>query len=212
MVYLGLHGKPKGVMQDHRYVLHLYGHRMDGSRRGPHGLLYSPSFAGAVRDVYCALLNGAALLRFDVKREGLTGLADWLRHQQITVFFAVATMFRHFCRLLSPEDRFPSVRCRVGQRDGPCQKCISTSALLRGLPDGREPRRVGDQPDHKLLTTLTRGLRGTVSAGYAAEASSCCCGTRGPPEMRALPADRGAEPLPVRGYWGRPERRGGARA
>jgi non-ribosomal peptide synthetase component F len=109
----GSTGKPKGVMQDHRYVLHLtmvYTNSGRISAADRLALLYSPSFAGAVRDIYCALLNGAALFIFDVKREGLTGLADWLRYNRITVFFAVATMFRHFCRLLTPEDRFPSVR------------------------------------------------------------------------------------------------------
>jgi len=109
----GTTGKPKGVMQDHRYVLHLamvYTNvgRISSSERLV--LLYSPSFAGAVRDIYCTVLNGATLLNFDVKREGLARLADWLRHEQITAFFAAATMFRHFCRLLTPQDHFPSVR------------------------------------------------------------------------------------------------------
>jgi non-ribosomal peptide synthetase component F len=101
----GSTGRPKGVMQDHRYVLHLTRVYTEGGRIGADdrlALLYSPSFAGAVRDIHCALLNGAALLRFDVKREGLAGLADWLRRERITVFFAVASTFRHFCRLLDP--------------------------------------------------------------------------------------------------------------
>lgn len=109
----GSTGKPKGVMQDHRYILHLTMVYSNGGRISTTDrlvLLYSPSFAGAVRDIYCSLLNGATLLRFDVKCEGLTGLADWLRDQRVTVFFAVATMFRHFCRCLGPQDRFPSVR------------------------------------------------------------------------------------------------------
>jgi len=109
----GSTGRPKGVMQNHRYVLHLtmvYTNSGRISTRDRLALLYSPSFAGAVRDIYCALLNGAALVIFDVKSEGMLGLADWLRHRQITIFFAVATMFRHFCRLLTPEDHFPSVR------------------------------------------------------------------------------------------------------
>jgi amino acid adenylation domain-containing protein len=109
----GSTGKPKGVMQNHRYVLHLAMVYTNGGRISAADrlvLLYSPSFAGAVRDIYCTVLNGATLLHFDVKHAGLADLADWLRRQKITVFFAVATMFRHFCRLLSPEDCFPSVR------------------------------------------------------------------------------------------------------
>jgi amino acid adenylation domain-containing protein len=109
----GSTGKPKGVMQDHRYVLHLTMVYSNGGRISTADrlvLLYSPNFAGAVRDIYCSVLNGATLLHFDVKREGLTGLAEWLRREQITVFFAVATMFRHFCRMLTTEDSFPLVR------------------------------------------------------------------------------------------------------
>jgi amino acid adenylation domain-containing protein len=109
----GSTGKPKGVMQDHRYVLHLTMVYTNGGRISTTDrlvLLYAPSFAGAVRDIYCTVLNGATLLHFDVKRTGLAGLADWLRQERITVFFAVATMFRHFCRLLPAEDRFPLVR------------------------------------------------------------------------------------------------------
>jgi amino acid adenylation domain-containing protein len=109
----GSTGKPKGVMQDHRYVLHLtrvYSNSGRISASDRLALLYSPNFAGAVRDIYCSLLNGATLVFFDVMREGLVGLAAWLRREEITVFFSVATMFRHFCRLLKPEDRFPRVR------------------------------------------------------------------------------------------------------
>jgi amino acid adenylation domain-containing protein len=109
----GSTGKPKGVMQDHRYVVHLtkaYTSTGCIASTDRLALLYSPSFAGAVRDIYCTLLNGATLCSFEVKHAGLGRLADWLRAQQITVFFAVATLFRHFCRQLTANDRFPAVR------------------------------------------------------------------------------------------------------
>jgi acyl-CoA synthetase (AMP-forming)/AMP-acid ligase II len=100
-------------MHDHRYVLHLtmvYTNSGQISSADRLALLSPPSFAGAVRDIYCALLNGAALFTFDFERDGLPCLAIWLRQNQITVFFAVATMFRNFCRLLSLDDRFPAMR------------------------------------------------------------------------------------------------------
>jgi len=109
----GSTGKPKGVMQDHRYVAHLtkvYTSTGCMASTDRLALLYSPSFAGAVRDIYCTLLSGATLCSFDVKQAGIARLADWLRAQQITVFFAVATLFRHFCRQLTAQDRFPAVR------------------------------------------------------------------------------------------------------
>ena len=109
----GSTGKPKGVIQNHRYILHLTmnytnsGHICDSDRLG---LLYSPNFAGAVRDIFCSLLNGATLLPYDVKQEGLIGLSSWLKEQEITIFFAVATMFRHFVSTLDKQEKFPKLR------------------------------------------------------------------------------------------------------
>ena len=109
----GSTGQPKGVIQNHRYVLHLTmnytnsGHICADDKLA---LLYSPNFAGAVRDIFCSLLNGATLLPYDVKQEGLIGLSSWLKQQEITIFFAVATMFRHFVNTLTQQDKFPKLR------------------------------------------------------------------------------------------------------
>ncbi|MEH2255709.1 non-ribosomal peptide synthetase [Nostoc sp.] len=109
----GSTGQPKGVIQNHRYVLHLTmnytnsGHICADDRLA---LLYSPNFAGAVRDIFCSLLNGATLLPYNVKQEGLIGLSNWLNQQEITIFFAVATMFRHFVNTLTQQDKFPKLR------------------------------------------------------------------------------------------------------
>ncbi|MEH2335594.1 non-ribosomal peptide synthetase [Nostoc sp.] len=109
----GSTGQPKGVIQNHRYVLHLTmnytnsGHICANDKLA---LLYSPNFAGAVRDIFCSLLNGATLLPYDAKQEGLIGLSSWLKQQEITIFFAVATMFRHFVNTLTQQDKFPKLR------------------------------------------------------------------------------------------------------
>ncbi|KAB8332729.1 non-ribosomal peptide synthetase [Scytonema tolypothrichoides VB-61278] len=109
----GSTGQPKGVIQNHRYVLHLTmnytntGHICASDRLA---LLQSPTFTGAVRDIYCALLNGGTVLPFDVKREGLTNLSNFLQQEEITVFFAVATLFRHFANTLTGQEKFPKLR------------------------------------------------------------------------------------------------------
>lgn len=109
----GSTGQPKGVIQNHRYVLHLTmnytnsGHICANDKLA---LLYSPNFAGAVRDIFCSLLNGATLLPYDVKQQGLIGLSNWLNQQEITIFFAVATMFRHFVNTLTQQEKFPKLR------------------------------------------------------------------------------------------------------
>lgn len=209
----GSTGRPKGVVQDHRYLLHLTmvytnGGRMSAADRL--ALLYSPSFAGAVRDIYCTLLNGAALFCFDVKHEGLTGLADWLRQKQITVFFAVATMFRHFCRLLTPEDRFPSVRLVwLGSETVYAgevylyQRHFSADSRMIVNLGGSEI-----SPVCQFLVDAGTRLEGsTVPAGYAAEDVEVLL-----LDAEGKPAAPGAEGEIVvrsrylsRGYWDRPD-------
>lgn len=109
----GSTGQPKGVIQNHRYILHLTmnytnsGHICANDKLA---LLYSPNFAGAVRDIFCSLLNGATLLPYDVKQQGLIGLSSWLNQQEITILFAVATMFRHFVNTLTQQEEFPKLR------------------------------------------------------------------------------------------------------
>src|ERR1039457_2962798 len=209
----GSTGKPKGVMQDHRYVLHLTmvytnsGHITAADRLA---LLYSPSFAGAVRDIYCAKRSAAVMLTFDVKREGLTHLAAWLRQKQITVFFAVATMFRHFCRLLTPDDRFPAVRLiELGSETVHAgevhlyQRYFSSDCRMVVNLGGSEISPICQF----LVDAGTRIQGGTVPAGYAAE------------DVELLLWDSEGKPVPVGapgeivvrsrylsgGYWGRPE-------
>lgn len=209
----GSTGKPKGVMQDHRYVLHLTmvytnGGRISASDRL--ALLYSPSFAGAVRDIYCSLLNGAAVVCFDVKREGLTGLAAWLRQEQITVFFAVATMFRHFCRLLTPADRFPSVRLvQLGSETVYAgevylyQRHFSEDCRMIVNLGGSEI-----SPVCQFLVCADTRIEGsTVPAGYAAEdVELLLWDTEGKP---AATGDTGEIVVRSRylsrGYWDRPD-------
>ncbi len=209
----GSTGKPKGVMQDHRYVLHLAMVYTNGGRISAAdrlALLYSPSFAGAVRDIYCALLNGAALLSFDVKREGLTGLADWLRRERITVFFAVATMFRHFCRLLTPEHRFPSVRLvELGSETVHAGEVHLFQRHFSG--DCRMVVNLGGSeisPICQFLVSAGTRIQGsTVPAGYAAEDVELLLWD---PEGKPVPAGADGEIVVrsrylSRGYWGRPD-------
>ena len=109
----GSTGSPKGVMQNHRYVLNLcrnYTNSGAISCEDRFSLLYSAAFGGAVRDIYCALLNGASLFPLDVKQWGLHQLGRWLQDHQITVMFAVATLFRHFVTTLNRQQQFPKLR------------------------------------------------------------------------------------------------------
>jgi len=209
----GSTGKPKGVMHDHRYVLHLtmvYTNSGRISAADRLALLCPPGFAGAVRDIYCALLNGAGLLTFDVQREGLTTLAAWLRQKQITVFFAVATMFRHFCRLLTLEDRFPAVRLielgsepvYAGDVHLYQQHFPEAWRMIVNL-GGSEISPICQFP----VDAGTRIEGSTVPAGYAAEdVELLLLDTEGSPVAAGSPGEIFVRSRYLsRGYWGRPE-------
>jgi acyl carrier protein len=66
--------------------------------------------AASGRDVLRALLNGACVYPFDIKREGLAGLAEWLIQERVTIFNGVVTAFRHFVATLSGNEEFPHLR------------------------------------------------------------------------------------------------------
>jgi len=209
----GSTGRPKGVMQNHRYVLHLtmvYTNSGQISAADRLALLSQASFAGAVRDIYCALLNGAALLTFDVRRQGLTTLAAWLRQKQITVFFAVATMFRNFCALLTPDDRFLSMRLiELGSEP---VFAGDVHLFQRHFPEAwRMIANLGGSEMSPICQFLvdagTRIEGNTVPAGYSAEDVELLL-----LDAEEKPAGAGAPGEIVvrsrylsRGYWSRPE-------
>jgi amino acid adenylation domain-containing protein len=109
----GSTGQPKGVVQNHRNVLHEIMNYTNAAHMGADDrmlLISSLSFADAVRTLYGALLNGAALLPLDLKQEGLGSLARWLMEEEITIYRSVPTTFRHFCRSLTGGRKFPQLR------------------------------------------------------------------------------------------------------
>lgn len=109
----GTTGRPKGVMQNQRNVLHNVLRHTDAFQIGcgdRQTLLYSYSVYGGTRDIFNALLNGATLHAYSVARHGVSGLAQWLRQERITIYCSVATVFRHLFQTLAPPAPFPDLR------------------------------------------------------------------------------------------------------
>lgn len=109
----GSTGLAKGVIHNHRNVLHmimnhtnLY-HICADDRIG---LFYSPGAIGAGRDIFGALLNGAAVFPFDVKEEGVGQMASWVMQEELTICRMAATVFRHFGGTLTGGKQLPSLR------------------------------------------------------------------------------------------------------
>ena len=109
----GITGRPKGVIHTHRNELHNVMHHTNSlclSSNDRLTLLGSYSTGQGMQDLYCALLNGATLYPYNLKSDGLTGMADWLNKEGMTVYHSAATVFRHFVRNLSGEQEFPQLR------------------------------------------------------------------------------------------------------
>jgi amino acid adenylation domain-containing protein len=93
----GTTGSPKGVMDSHRNVLHnilRYTNNLYITSDDRLTLLQTLSFSGSVSSLFCALLNGATIYPFDLRREGPAALAGWLSEQQITIYHSVPSIFR----------------------------------------------------------------------------------------------------------------------
>ena len=109
----GSTGEPKGVPKTHRNLLDRFRCSIASLGIGPADRisgLHSPAFLAGVRDIVNALLSGATLLPFDLRRAGFRALAGWIAKERITVLGGVVTTIRHLLASLGPEARFPSVR------------------------------------------------------------------------------------------------------
>lgn len=108
----GSTGQPKGVMDSHRNVLHYVLDRTNVCHfsvedRIP--LLLSCSFSGSVTPIFNALLNGAGLYLYGVREQGLSGVADWLMQEEITVFLG-SQVVRETMGTLKGNEALPRIR------------------------------------------------------------------------------------------------------
>ena len=109
----GSTGVPKGVLGDHRSILHRVMVFVNGARIVPTdrlSLLESVAVGGSFRAVFGSLLAGACVVPFDVRAEGADAIAPWLRREAISVCTLAASVFRHFAGALPPGEHFPTLR------------------------------------------------------------------------------------------------------
>ena len=109
----GSTGNPKGVLHNHRNVLVEVRNYTCDVRICPDDRLavwHSFSMTNSVRNLYGALMNGAAVFPYDLPSRGLMPLVEWIRQHEITMIHTLATTFRAFVDTLPGDATFPSVR------------------------------------------------------------------------------------------------------
>ncbi|MBI3960727.1 MAG: non-ribosomal peptide synthetase [Chloroflexi bacterium] len=109
----GSTGAPKSVYNSHRNLLHHIRRNSNIFCVCPADrflCLKSFSFAGALKDIFGSLLNGASIHLYPLKQKGIARLPDFLREQRITIYNSVATVFRQLTDALTPEMEFPDLR------------------------------------------------------------------------------------------------------
>lgn len=109
----GSTGRPKGVVQTHRNVLFdtdASTRMMPVGQADVFGLVVPLTFGASVSNVAGAILNGATLDLFDVKRSGIDAMASWAQDHGITVTHLVPTVFRRWMQTVGASRRYPSMR------------------------------------------------------------------------------------------------------
>ncbi|PNJ93032.1 acyl-CoA synthetase [Cylindrospermopsis raciborskii C04] len=109
----GSTGKPKGVVQSHINSLHYCMTDTNTLLVSPEDrviFIYSCSTLGGLLCIFYTLLNGASLYSYDVKKEGLNNLVNYLVREEITIYHSFTTLFRHFVDTLTDDVQFTKIR------------------------------------------------------------------------------------------------------
>lgn len=106
----GSTGAPKGVMHSHATALHLALTSMGLLRLAPEDrlALFNPFWMSLVLG---ALMAGATLRCFDLKRDAMNRIGPWLDDNRVTILPAFPTVFRQIAAALDRTGPCATVRC-----------------------------------------------------------------------------------------------------
>jgi amino acid adenylation domain-containing protein len=104
----GSTGEPKGVVQNHRNLLHLIRTQTNDLHICSQDRL--AMLMSAAGDMFLALLNGAAIFPPYTKENRPDDLGNWLVQEKITIYSSVPSVFRNFVHTLGDQQTFPNVR------------------------------------------------------------------------------------------------------
>ena len=109
----GSTGEPKGVIHSQRLAIHQMRGQMDRSRFAPSdrkAMLTSFSAGAAYFQVLPALLSGALLCLFDLRRRGPDEALKWIAAEQLTLLNLTPSVFRSIFEQAPPDLVLPALR------------------------------------------------------------------------------------------------------
>ena len=108
----GSTGTPKGVVVSHRTVVHssLVNHGLVLTENDRSALCLSAAHGLSASVLFHTLLNGGALLPFDLRRQGVSAFASWLRNERISMFKATPSIARLLVEAMDPGESLPDLR------------------------------------------------------------------------------------------------------
>lgn len=112
----GSTGTPKGVRCSYRGLLDFFEVRpgITGSYPDDKETFFSSySHSFSLMAIFSALVCGTTLCLYDIKKNGLAGIAGWIKAEGITVMSFVPTIFRSLMNNLPGKEELESVRCII---------------------------------------------------------------------------------------------------
>lgn len=104
----GSTGQPKGIVWNHRGVLHAVMRHTNTNHVCAEDRLVT--FRATLRPALYGLLNGATCYPVDLRATDTVELSDWLIRERITIYRAAVSAFRSFAGSLSGKEQFPDLR------------------------------------------------------------------------------------------------------
>ena len=109
----GSTARPKGVVHNHRTLLHVAMRYTNTQRMTPDdhvALFRTLTVIGGTTHSMASLLNGACLFPLDLKQHGILNLLDWLRSHRITLCSLLPKLIRTLGEINADVDPLPTLR------------------------------------------------------------------------------------------------------